>query len=212
VWIHWQTASQHSFGYSETQESYHTGHKGMRTSDLTCTDYGEGKGQSTRILIKRIASVCLWLHTWACSFRNFSGQIRSHATATTYHKSPPLVLWHLSPVSTHVTRTPGQVWSRWFSPADAKQGVFSQSPSPVAVTQEALSFHYPAFPPSASQPDRGFTGIPLRNHHRASALWINGTCCKHYTLQHPSHAAPSHLPITHRWAHRRHTRRGPRLL
>lgn len=43
-------------------------------------------------------------------------------------------------------RIPGLVWLRWFSQTDARPGVFSHSPSLVAVTQEALSFHYPAFP------------------------------------------------------------------
>lgn len=76
--------------------------------------------------------------------------------------------------------------------------MFSRSPSLVAVTQEVLLFHYPASSVSGRQ---RFTGIPLQNHHRAFALWINGTCCKYYTLQHPSQAAPSHLPITHCWAH-----------
>lgn len=55
--------------------------------------------------------------------------------------------------------------------------------------------------PSIQRLRQRFTGIPLQNHHRAFALWINGTCCKYYTLQHPSQAAPSHLPITHCWAH-----------
>lgn len=50
---------------------------------------------------------------------------------------------------------------------------------------------------------RKFTGTVQHNHHRALALWINGTCCKHYTPQHASQAAPSHLPITQCWAHAR---------
>lgn len=50
---------------------------------------------------------------------------------------------------------------------------------------------------------RKFTGTAQHNHHRALALWINGTCCKHYTPQHASQAAPSHLPITQCWAHAR---------
>lgn len=106
---------------------------------------------------------------------------------------------HLSFVSTHVMHIPGQVWSRWFSRADARPGVFSHSASLAAVTQEALSFH--SFGGVSAR--HSFTGMPLQNHHRASALWINGTCCKHYTPQQPSQAAPSHLPITHCWAHAR---------
>lgn len=111
-----------------------------------------------------------------------------------------LFLCHLSFVSTHVMSVSGQVWLRWFSQADARRGVFLRSPSLVAVTQEVLSFHYPALTCRRLSQTEVLREYRCRIITGPSALWISGTCCKHYTLQHPSQA---HLPITHCWAHTR---------
>lgn len=54
--------------------------------------------------------------------------------------------------------------------------------------------------PSSARLD-GYGNTAAESSSPGSALWINGTCCKHYTLEHPSQAAPSGLPITHCWAH-----------
>lgn len=132
-------------------QSYHTGHIRMRTSDLTDTEYiwrEEGSGERRQ----RLNS-----HVHFCYFRALLQKKQSQRLINlrlflwvpprTSRRSACLFLCHLSPVSTHVMCIPSQLWLRWFSRADARPGVFSHSPSLVAVTQEALSFHYPAFPP-----------------------------------------------------------------
>lgn len=105
-------------------------------------------------------SVGLNIHVFNLQLRRTNQKIPKAETVKTSHKSLFLslnstsvwlmqhstLLMHSSFVSTHLMCIPGQVWLSWFSQADARPGVFSHSPSLVAVTQEALSFHYPAFP------------------------------------------------------------------
>lgn len=134
----------------------------MRASDLTDTGYGEGKAQRQQCLKFKVFCLFVGAHF---NFCNFSVPIRWYSYQKKKKSQPPinplLFLWiqpqwgwcnthlflcHLSLVSTHVMYIPSQVWLRWFSQADARPGVFSRSLSLVAVTQEALWFHYPAFP------------------------------------------------------------------
>lgn len=91
--------------------------------------------------------------------------------------------------------------SVWFRRADASEAVLSL----LNVTQELL--HIPLqIQPSPRLCRQGFTGTPLQNHRQqhVCALWISGTCCKHYSLRHPSQTKSSHLPIIRCLAHPEH--------
>lgn len=136
----------------------------MRASDPIDTEHGEGKGQCRGVNAKNpsFLSIYLWVQTSKCSFSTSEDHSEDTQAerVTTSHKSPSLslnatsvkLMQHSSPPlpliscfhPRHVYSWPSLIG--WFSQADARPGVFSHSPSLVAVTQEAFSFHYQAFP------------------------------------------------------------------
>lgn len=117
---------------------------------------------------KMKGSVCFCLESHRCVSSFWNYQFTQAETVTISHDSLffPCSLWiqpQLSWCNSHLFLCPSLCvflshtscaflamflswfeWLRWFSHADARPGVFS--PSQVALTQEALSFHYPAFP------------------------------------------------------------------
>lgn len=98
----------------------------MRTSDLTDTHNRKGKAQQTS------------------HFSFFEAHLANLIRIRPQLMQLSSLPFAVPPDSVHTTWISGPVGLRWFSPAHATQGVFSRSPSLVAVTQEVLLFHYPA--------------------------------------------------------------------
>lgn len=207
-------------------QAYHTGHIRMGTFDLNDTKYAEGtkkrrqnRGSSAKI--KGSVCFCLQIHRRVSSFWNYQSllkQKQSQSRINLFFSFPlnptsaelmqlsslpmPFLICFFFPHTRHVYSWPS-FWADWSDWGDSTMQMPDQGCSlPLkwlwlrkhshSITRHSLV---------CVSARRKFTGTAQHNHHRASALWINGTCCKHYTPQHASQAAPSHLPITQCWAH-----------
>lgn len=161
----------------------------MRTSDLTDTTVEKHKNSG------ETAGLKFW-----CSFCNFRGLLLK----TLKRKSQPLIKslsLSLNPASVklmqhsslplpliscfhkrHVYFWPSLI--EVIQPLTCQsRGVLSLSLSSGCDSGSTL-IPLPSIPSSTSQPDRG-----LREYRSRiiSALWISGTCCKHYNTLHRQH-------------------------
>lgn len=143
-----------------------------------------------------------WAETVTNSHKSPSLSLNPTSVKVMQHSSLPLPL--ISRFHTrHVYSRPSLI--EVIQPSRCQtRGVLSLSLSSGCVTQEALSFHYPAFPPQHLSQTEVYGNTAAESSPGLHFM-------NQWNMLQTLHAAtPLHLPITHRWAHTGRKRRGLR--